>query len=68
MAEYPLLSVMFPMMKTESLLDATESVKDIFVKYFISILTILTKKKTLEYYTDIHWLLCKVSIKPKSNT
>jgi hypothetical protein len=54
MAEYPLLSVMFPMMKTESLLDATESVKDIFVKYFISILTILTKKKTLEYYTDIH--------------
>jgi hypothetical protein len=28
----------------------------------------LTKKKTLEYYTDIHWLLCKVSIKPKSNT
>lgn len=54
MVEYFLLFVMFLMMKIEFFLDVIESVKDIFVKYFILILIILIKKKILEYYIDIY--------------
>lgn len=46
---------MFPIMKNESPLDAPESLNNKPVKNFISILTMLTNKKTLEkYYTDSH--------------